>query len=59
MKNLTEELVVTNISESNITLDESNNIIKSENSDIENVFINNLSKEIIGGLENKIQKKTI
>src|SRR5574344_1691966 len=37
----------------NITLDESNNIIKSENSDIENVFINNLSKEIIGGLENK------
>ena len=53
VKNLTEELVVTNISESNITLDESNNIIKSENSDIENVFINNLSKEIIGGLENK------
>ena len=53
VKNLTEELVVTNISESNITLDESNNIIKSENSDIENVFINNLSKEIIGSLENK------
>src|SRR5574344_1313868 len=53
VKNLTEELVVTNISESNITLDESNNIIKSENSDIENVFINNISKEIIGGLENK------
>ena len=53
VKNLTEELVVTNISESNITLDESNNIIKSENYDIENVFINNLSKEIIGGLENK------
>lgn len=53
VKNLTEELVVTNISESNITLDKSNNIIKSENSDIENVFINNLSKEIIGGLENK------
>lgn len=57
VKNLTEELVVTNISESNITLDESNNIIKSENSDIENVFINNLSKEIIGGLENKNPEK--